>query len=167
MTEIPTSEFVSESAEDLIKRAEQILQGTPAPYPQHLSSHLLMQDQPEIRSLSPSCYRIEVKNVINDVDKSIVICTGSTPGDCPTTIPTTCPTGVNPSDYVNMLAIVNALTAQTGVTIRFEYLLDDVPPYTDVVANLTAGDNTIYAFTTNVQYSAGQTLTLYDVKVIE
>lgn len=156
---IPTTAFVSESTEDLIRRSQQVL----GPFPTTNTARHAQVLNREIRSLASSCYRIVIKNVITIADKSIVICTDDTLGSCPG-IPDTCPVGVTPEDYVNMVAIVNALVAESGVTVRFEYLLNDVPAYVDVIVNLEAGDNTVYAFADNQQYSTNQTLTLYGVK---
>jgi hypothetical protein len=65
-----------------------------------------------------------------------------------------------------MVATVGAMAAQNGVTIRFEYLLNDVPTTTDIIANLAAGPNIIYCFATNQQYSANTTLTLFGARII-
>lgn len=181
-----SANYVNESVEDLIKRAEDILARpdktndpldrpgcrcgenprSDIPVAQHMNPmSSVMQDKPVIASLSPSCNRIVVRNVINVIDSSIVICTGPTIADCPGTIPTACPTGVTPLEYINMLATINALTAQAGVIVSFKYLLNDVPTTTDVTVNLAAGNNLVYAFPTNIQYSANTSLTLYGVTV--
>ena len=177
MTEILTADYRSESTENLIKRAEQILSDPridPRIYPRaddiipYSRSGFGFMDPTNIylpiRTLAPACNRIEVKNVITIIDSSIVTCTGSGTGTCGA-IPGTCPT-VNPTTYVNMVATVNALVAQNGVTIRFEYLLDDVPTTTNVIANLVAGSNTVYCFAANVQYSSNTTLALFDARVV-
>lgn len=173
MIEILTADYRSESTEDLIKRAEQIL-SNPRIYPKtddiipySRSGFGFMETTSAylpIRTLSPGCNRIEVKNIITVIDSSIVTCTGSGTGTCGA-IPGTCPS-IDPLTYVNMVATVNALVAQTGVTIRFEYLLDDVPTTTDVVANLTAGSNTVYCFATSQLYSANTTLVLFGARII-
>lgn len=173
MTEILTADYRSESTEDLIKRAEQMLVD-PRIYPRaddiipyYRSGFGFMEPtytyQP-IRTLSPGCNRIQIKNTITVTDSSIVTCTGTGTGTCGV-IPGTCPS-VDPLTYVNMVATVNALVAQTGVTIRFEYLLNDVPTTTDVTANLTAGLNTVYCFATNQLYSANTTLALFGAMVV-
>lgn len=173
MTEILTTDYRSESTEDLIKRAEQIL-SDPRIYPR--TNDIIPYSRsgfgfmnpiytyPPIRTLAPSCNRIEVKNVITVTDSSIVTCTGSGTVTCGA-IPGTCPS-INPTTYVNMVVIVNALVVQNGVTIRFEYLLNDAPMVADIVVNLTAGSNTVYAFITNQQYSADTTLALYGARVL-
>ena len=170
MVEIFRTDYISESTEDLIKRAEQIL-ADPRIYPRtddiipySRSGFGFMTQSPSIRTLSPGCNRIEIKNTITVTDSSIVTCTGSGTGTCGA-IPGTCPS-TNPTTYVNMVTVVNALVAQNGITIRFEYLLDDIPTTTDVVANLTAGSNTVNCFATNVQYSANTTLALFGARVV-
>lgn len=173
MTEILRADYISESAEDLIKRAEHILE-RPELYPKaddiipYSRSGFGFMNQtytyPPIITLAPACNRIEVKNVITVTDSSIVTCTGSGTGTCGA-IPGACPS-VNPTTYVNMVATVDALVAQNGVTIRFDYLLDDVPTTTDVVANLIAGPNTVYCSATNQQYSANTTLALFGARVV-
>ena len=176
MVEILVADYMSESTEDLIKRAEQII-SDPRIYPKaddiipysrrgfgFMTNSTYSTYAPSIRSLSPSCNRIEVKNVITVSDSSIVICTGATTGTCPG-IPPSCPVGVNPNDYINMIATVTAMVAQTGVKIAFEYLLNDVPTTTEVTVNLTAGSNTIYAFLANAQYSSDTTLSLFGARV--
>jgi len=197
MTDILAADYMSESTEDLIRRAEQIL-SDPRLYPKaddiipysRSGFGFMEQSYPtnprlypkvddiipysrsgfgfmtqQIRTLSPSCNRIEVKNVITVTDSSIVICAGAATGTCPG-IPPSCPVGVTPNDYVNMIATVTALVAQTGVTIRFEYLLDDSPTTTDVVVDLVAGLNTVYAFAVNQQYIADTTLALFGARVL-
>lgn len=172
MTEILTADYRSESTEDLIKRAEQIL-SDPRIYPRaddiipYSRSGFGFMNQtytyPPIRTLAPACNRIEVKNVINVTDSSIIICTDSATGTCPG-IPPSCPVGVTPNDYVNMVATVTALVAQTGAKIAFEYLLNDVPTTTEVIVDLVTGSNTIYALPANVQYSPATTLSLFGVR---
>lgn len=173
MTEILTADYRSESTEDLIKRAEQIL-ADPRIYPKaddiipYSRSGFGFMNQtytyPPIRTLAPACNRIEVKNVINVTDSSIIICTGVATGTCPG-IPPSCQVGITPNDYVNMVATVTALVAQTGVKIVFEYLLNDVPTTTEVTVSLTEGSNTVYAFPANVQYSPATTLSLFGARV--
>ena len=179
MVDILTADYMPESTENLIKRAEHILSyqelypkaddiipysrgifglnPTSSTYPTYSSS---------IRTLAPSCKRIEVKNVITVTDSSIIICTGAATGTCPG-IPPSCPIGVSPNDYVNMVATVTALVTQTGVKIAFEYLLNDVPTTTEVTVDLTAGSNTVYAFPANVQYAPDMTLSLFGARVTE
>lgn len=173
MTEILTADYRSESTEDLIKRAEQIL-AYPRIYPRaddiipYSRSGFGFMNQtytyPPIRTLAPACNRIEVKNVINVTDSSIVICANDTTGSCGG-IPVSCPAGVTPNEYVNMVATVNALVDQT-VDIAFDYLLNDVPTTTVVNVALSAGPNTVYCFGSNKLYSANTTLALFGARVI-
>ncbi len=172
MVEVMTTDYRSESTENLIRRAEQML-AYPGiypktddiiPYSRSGFGFMMQQQSPSIRSLAPSCNRIEVRNVITVTDSSIVTCADAVPANCGA-IPVTCPS-VTPNDWVNMVAIVNALVAQNGVTIRFEYLLNDVPTVSDVLANLAAGNNDVYAFAANLQYTADTTLTLYGARVL-
>jgi hypothetical protein len=126
---------------------------------------------PQVRSLAPACYRIEVKNLITVTDASIVVCTGtdplttcSEPGSCPTTV------DPNATGYYNLVATVTASIAQPGVVIEFDYLKNDTPvtsPTVDyrVTVNLTAGDNTVYLFTANQLLAADDTITLYGARV--
>lgn len=167
MTEILTADYRSESTEDLIRRAEMMMGGVPITGPIESIQPIRLMNAPamgQIRTLAPACNRIEVKNVINIIDAGIVTCTGPATITCGA-IPGTCPS-VDPTTYVNMVAMVDALVAQNGVTIRFEYLLNDVPTTTDIIVNLTAGSNTVYAFTTNQQYTAGTTLALFGARVV-
>lgn len=177
MVEIFRADYMSESTEDLIKRAERVLED-PRIYPKiddiipySRSGFGFMTDSiyplysGTIRTLAPSCKRIEVKNTITVTDSSIIVCTGSAVGTCPG-IPPSCPVGVSPNDYVNMVATVTALVAQTGVKIAFEYLLNDVPTTTEVTVDLVAGSNTVYAFVVNIQYSANTALSLFGARVV-
>ena len=176
MVEILTADYMPESTENLIRRAEQILSNLEIhpkvddiiPYSRSGFGFMTYPTYPtyvpSIRSLAPSCNRIEVKNTITVTDSSIIICTGTTTGTCPG-IPPSCTVGVSPNDYVNMVATVTALVAQTGVKIAFEYLLSDIPTTTEVTVNLTAGSNTIYAFPANVQYTSDTTLSLFGARV--
>ena len=175
MTEILTADYRSESTEDLIKRAEQML-GDPKLYPRaddiipYSRSGFGFMNQiypyPPIRTLAPPrCNRIEVKNTINITDASIIVCGGAAIGTCPV-IPLLCPAGVNPNDFVNMVAIADALVDQTGVNIAFDYLLNDVPTTTVVNADLLAGPNTVYCFAANTQYGVYTTLVLHGARVV-
>jgi len=174
MTEILTADYRSESTEDLIKRAEQMLRD-PKLYPRtddiipYSRSGFGFMNQiypyPPIRTLAPSCNRIEVKNVITVTDSSITICTGAAIGTCPG-IPPSCPVGVTPEEYVNMVATVDVLVAQTGVKIAFDYLLDDAPTTTEVTVDLAAGSNIVYCFAANIQYTVDTTLALHGARVV-
>ncbi len=175
MTEILTADYMSESTEDLIKRAEQMLRD-PELYPRaddiipysRSGFGFMNQIYPysQIRTMAPPrCNRIEVKNTINITDASIIICGGAAIGTCPA-IPLLCPAGVNPNDLVNMVAIADALVAQTGVDIAFDYLLNDVPTTTTVTVDLLAGPNTVYCFAANIQYGTDTTLALHGARVV-
>lgn len=179
MAEIFRTDYISESTEDIIKRAEQILERPGLypkaddiiPYSRSGFGFMTYQTYPtyptypsSIRTLAPSCNRIEVKNTITVTDSSIIICTGPTTGTCPG-IPPSCPVGVTPNDYVNMVATVTALVGEVGVKIAFEYLINDVPTTTEVTVDLTAGPNMVYAFPTNIQYAPGTTLSLFRARV--
>lgn len=169
MTEILTADYMPESTEQLIRRAEQMLEGLPVIGP--IESMLVttrrlpiqMMDG-QIRTLAPSCNRIEIKNVTTVTNASIVKCTGSTTETCEA-IPVTCSV-ITPGDYINIVATVNALVAQDGAVIRFEYIENDVSTYTDTTVNLSAGNNTVYAWTPNHQPSIGYTLTLYGARIL-
>lgn len=171
MVQVMTTDYRSESTEALIRRAEQML-AYPGIYPKaddilpysRSGFGFMMHSSPSIRTLSPSCNRIEVKNTITVTDSSIIICSDSDTGNCGA-IPDSCPTGVTPNEYVNMVATVDALVAQDDVKIAFEYLLNDVPATEEVTVNLTAGSNTIYAFPTNTQYPPDTTLSLFGARV--
>lgn len=175
MTETLTADYMSESTESLIRRAEQML-APPKIYPK--ADDIIPYSRsgfgfmgypthpPSIRTLAPACNRIEVKNQITIDDVSIVVCTGSATGTCPSMTPSpTCPAGVTPLDYINIAAKVTALVAQTGVKIAFEYLLNDTPTTTEVTVDLIAGTKTIYAFPANIQYSTDTTLVLFGARV--
>lgn len=149
--------YISEDTNSLIRRAQQILGEVPV-------LDLTNWHVPTYRYLSPSCNRIEVKNVITVTDASIVKCTGSTTATCDA-IPVTC-SSITLGDYINMVAIVNALVAQTGVIIRFEYLENEIPINTDIIVDLVAGNNTVYAWSPNHQPSIGYTLSLYGARVL-
>ena len=178
MVEIFRADYMSESTEDLIRRAEQILSRPDdlypkaddiIPYSRNGFGFMTYPTYPtypsSIRSLSPSCNRIEVKNVITITDSSIIICTGAATGTCPG-IPPSCPVGVIPTDYVNMVATVTALVAQSGVKIAFEYLLNDIPTTTEISGiALAAGSNTVYAFPANIQYAPDTTISLFGARV--
>lgn len=163
--------YIPESTQDLIRRAERILEGVPVldltnpQFPTYTPAYIHPASG-QIRSLAGSCHSITVKNVITIDDSSIIICIGSGTGTCGS-IPATCPAGpLTPSDYVNMVATVTAQVAQAGVDITFKYLLNDVPTTTVRTVALLAGSNTIYAFPGgNVQYSPDTTLVLYGAEV--
>lgn len=163
--------YVSEDTNNLIMRAQQTLGGVPVLDLTNWQNPTYMPaGTTQIRSLAPSCHSITVKNQITVNDSSILICSDGV--TCPTTVPASCPIGVLPTDYVNMIAKVTALVAQTGVQITFKYLLNDVPTTTVRTVDLVAGSgNTIYAFVdgggaiANAQYSPDTTLVLYGAEV--
>jgi len=163
---IPTAEYRSESTESLIRRAEQILGGVPIldltnpQYPTYIPAggHTWAQ----IRSLGSSCYSIKIKNVVSVTDSSIVVCTDTPTGTCGA-IPGTCGGlgATTPDKYYNFVATVSALVAQIGVQITFKYVQNGLPSTQVVTTNLSAGSNTVYAFTTNQTYTPGTELVLY------
>ena len=157
--------YIAESTESLIRKAEQILGGTPVLDLTNPQFPTYTPAEGHIRSLAGSCHSITVRNVINVTDNSIIVCAGPAIGTCGA-IPATCPPPLSPTtDYVNMVATVNALVAQNGVEITFKYLLDDVPTTTAVIVNLSAGNNTVYAFALNTLYPVGTKLDLYSAEV--
>jgi len=156
--------YISEDTNSLIRRARQTLEGVPVLNLENLQASTYTLGDATIRHLAPSCNRIEVKNIITVTNASIVKCTAPETVTCES-IPTTCST-IAPGDYINIVAIVSALADQTDVTIRFEYIENDVPSYTDVTVDLSTGNNTIYAWTPNHQPSAGYTLVLYGARIL-
>ena len=98
------------------------------------------------------------------VDKGIVICATSNISNCPI-IPIACPISVTPLDYTNLIAILNS-TSPITITARFTYTINGVINNKDVNTNLLTGTNIIYAFPTNIQYSANTILSLEDVTLI-
>lgn len=156
--------YIPENTQDLIRRAEITLGNTPVLDLTNPQYPTYMPVGGQIRSLSPSCNHIEVRNTITVTDSSIVRCTAPATATCES-IPATC-SAIAPGDHINMVATVNALVAQNGVTIRFEYLENDVPAFTDVTVNLSAGNNTVYAWSPNHVATVGYTLSLYGARVI-
>lgn len=168
-----TVDYISESTENLIRRAEQTLGEIPVLDLTNWQVPIYIPGNATIRSLAPSCKRIQIKNIVTVVDSSITICTGPTvPGDCGTPFPVSCPVGVSPLDYVNIVAKVTAQAPQAGLKIVFDYLLDDVPLTTAPIsfdisaAEIAAGGKNVYAFGANVQYIDGQSLTLHGVRQV-
>lgn len=171
-----TVDYISESTEDLIKRAEQTL-AYPGIYPRaddiipYSRSGFGFMNKiytpAEIRTLAPSCHSITVKNTITILDTSIVTCSA---GGAPTLVlcpvPGSCPTGpIIPSQYVNLYASINALVAQTGVEITFQYVLNDTPTSVIVTQDLIAGPNDVWAFNPSIQYPVDTTLVLFGAEV--
>ena len=175
MTEILTCDYMSESTEDLIKRAERILY--PGIY--HSADDIIpysrsrlgfmgqMYTPVQIRSLAPACHSITVKNTITITSTSIVTCSaGGAPTLALCPVPGSCPAGpLIPSQYVNLYASVNALVAQTGVQITFQYVLNDTPTSVTVTQDLNIGANDVWAFNPSVQYPVDTTLVLYGAEV--
>jgi len=102
--------------------------------------------------------------IANITDKGIVICPGLNILTCPI-LPISCPILTTPLDYINLITIITS-TVPLSLTVRFMYTLDGVSNYTDVPVNLVIGNNIIYAFPLNVQYSPGAILSLDDVILI-
>jgi hypothetical protein len=160
--------YVSEDTNSLIRRAQQTMGNIPIlDLTNWQSPTYLPAGTTQMRSLSPNCHSITVKNVITVTNSSIVMCTaGGAPTNVICPIPGSCPTGpLSPSDYVNIVATINAGVAQSGVDITFKYVLDDTPTTTVKTVALTAGANTIYAFDTSIQYPSDTTLVLYGAEV--
>ncbi len=102
--------------------------------------------------------------IANITDNGIVICAELNILTCPIA-PIICPILTTPLDYVNLIAIITS-TAPLIVTVRFIYTLNEISNFADVLVNLTVGDNTVYAFPLNVQYSLDAILSLDDVILI-
>ncbi len=102
--------------------------------------------------------------IANIIDKGIVICPGSNIATCPI-IPISCPIMTTPLDYINFLANITS-TSPLIVIVRFLYTLDGISNYTDVSVNLAIGNNIVYAFPLNIQYSPNAILSLDDVMLI-
>ncbi len=158
--------YISEDAESLIRKAEQILGNTPTldltdwKNPTYLPARTT-----QMRSLNPSCHSIIVRNTITVTDTSIVTCSsGGLPDMVKCPIPTTCPT-VSPINYINLVATIEALAAQTGVDVTFKYVLNNVPTNTVKTVNLSAGTNTVYAFDPSMQYPTDTVLVLYGAEI--
>jgi hypothetical protein len=157
--------YISEDTQYLLKRAVQILGETPVLDLTNWQSPTYTSENPKIESLDGACNRITLKNNITVTSTGIVTCTGT----ATTTCTTSCPTGgtATPDKYINMVATVNLVgVAQTGVTIQFHYLVNEVPVtdplLTNVTVNLIPGNNTVYLFPLNKLYSPSTSITLYD-----
>lgn len=160
--------YVSEDTNNLIRRAQQTLGEVPVLDLTNWQNPTYMPTgTTQIRSLSPSCHSIVVKNVITVTDSSITMCSaGGAPTSILCPIPANCPTGpLTPSDYVNMVATITAQVAQSGVDITFKYVWNDTPTTTTVTVALIAGTNTVYAFNPSVTYAPDTTLVLYGAEV--
>lgn len=99
--------------------------------------------------------------IANITDKGIVICTGLNISTCPTSS-ITCPILITPLDYVNLIVTITSI-APLSVTVIFIYTIDEIQNYADVPVNLAVGNNIVYAFPLNVQYSPNTILSLDDV----
>lgn len=102
--------------------------------------------------------------IANITDKGIVICSGLNISTCPV-LPISCPILTTPLDYVNLIVTITS-TLPLILTIRFIYTLDGISNYTDVPVNLAIGNNAVYAFPLNIQYSPNAILSLDDVILI-
>ncbi len=102
--------------------------------------------------------------IANISDKGIVICTGSDILTCPIS-PMACPIMITPLDYINLIAIITS-TLPLILTVRFVYTSDGIQSYTDVPVNLAIGNNIVYAFPLNIQYSPNTILSVDDVMLI-
>lgn len=105
-----------------------------------------------------------LEQVANITNSGIAICTTTNIVSCPTT-PITCPATINPLDYINLVVTINSTTQKT-VTVRFTYTLGSTAYYDNVIANLSIGTNTVYAWSTNRRYDVNTILTLIDVSII-
>lgn len=159
--------YVSENAQTLINRATQILGESPILLDIKTSTHV--DKNTTIMSLAPVCNSIKVRNIVTVVESSIVICTTNVPTDCPTI--QACPPSVSPNDYVNIVARVYAQAPQNGLTIVFDYVLDDMPMTTppipfDITIGGPSGEVKVYAFPSNAKYSTGQSLVLHGARQV-
>ena len=168
--------YIQDNTQDLIRRAQQTLEGVPVLDLTNWESPKYMSGG-SIKSLSGSCHKIEVKTTVDNikskcpiyVDASIIKCSGSGIGSCATDTSDPCPSGgvVSTSDYINMIAVFTMGDAQNGVQVTFKYVLNETPTATTVVINATAGINYVYAFPGgNVLYPADTSLVLYGAEVL-
>lgn len=102
--------------------------------------------------------------IANITDKGIVVCTGLNISTCPIS-PITCPIIITPLDYVNLIVTITS-TSPLSLTVRFIYTINGIQNYSDVPVNLATGNNIVYAFPLNVQYSPNSILSLDDVILI-
>lgn len=123
-----------------------------------------LDNNTQIRNPYPSCNTLTIKNDIDVINSSIVICDSPIISTC-TTIPTSCPVA-NPTQYINMMAIVRTMVAENNVPIDFDYVLDGIPTTTNVVVSLGTGNNTIFAFPTNVRFPSNTSLTLFGARIV-
>lgn len=163
--------YVSDDTDNLIRRAQQTMDSVPVLDLRNWQEPRYMSGDAQIRSLSPACHRIVVKNTITVTDATIVTCATTTPGDC--TEPTGCPTTVDPATtgYYNLVATVDASAGQAGVVIEFCYLKNDQPvtfPIADYqkAVTLVPGPQTVYLFAVNQPLVADDTLTLYGARIV-
>lgn len=168
--------YIQESTQDLIRRAQQTTIGVPTLDLTDWNSPKYISGNSRIRSLAGSCHKIEVKTTVDgetskcpiEVASSIVFCTGPTIGTCPTDTAAACPTGgtISTTQYVNFIAVFTMGAAQTGVEVTFKYLLNDTPTKVTKTVDVTAGSNIVYAFDPNEQYDADTTIALYGAEVL-
>ena len=102
--------------------------------------------------------------IANITDKGIVICTSLNISTCPIS-PIICPIIITPLDYVNLIVTITS-TSSLSLIVRFIYTIDGIQNYTDVPVNLAIGNNIVYAFPLNMQYSPNSILSLDDVILI-
>ena len=164
--------YISESVESLIRRSQQIMGDIPVLDTTNWQVPTYTAEIPTIQSLASSCKRVQVQNIVTVIDSGIIICSGPSTATCIAGIPVGCPiSGVNPNDYINMVASVYAQAPETGLEIVFDYLIDDVPMTTPPIPfNITIGGIGgaiyVYAFTTNMRYTSGQSLTLHGIRQV-
>lgn len=158
--------YIEESTENLIRRAEQTLGVVPVLDLRNWQSPTYTAAGGHIRSLGRSCHSITVKNVITVTDTSIVTCAAAT-GSC-NAIPATCGDigTTTPDLFYNFVATVNALVDQTGVEITFQAVIDGLPTSIPVTKDLSKGDNPVYAYPLgNQTYSSDTQVVLYGAEV--
>lgn len=102
--------------------------------------------------------------VANIIDNGIVICASLNISTCPIS-PISCPILITPLDYVNLIVTITS-TSPLSLTVRFIYTIDGTQNYADVPVNLAIGNNIVYTFPLNVQYSPNSILSLDDVILI-
>ena len=105
-----------------------------------------------------------LESISTIITGGIVICTTSSTLSCPVS-PILCPIQVSPLDYVNMVAVISSSTSYSTV-VRFTYIIDDTIYHVDINANLTPGDNIIYAWPTNRTFPPNTVVTLISATFI-
>lgn len=177
-----TQENYQEDTQNLIRRVQQTMGGTPIldltnwQSPRYISGDYQTRSLTNPPTLPNACHSIEVKTTVDGqtdkcpilVESSIVICTTAVPGTCPVDALVACPAGntISTTTYVNMLAVFSMGAAQPGISIIFKYLVNGVPTQTTVIWNATLGLNHVYAFANNQIYPADTSLVLYGAEVL-